>query len=426
MIIERVRIFRLLDREWERVRGRPWFRSQAESVFELERTRVFRLIQLTRKLSRGAFSQSKPHPVRYIQFDKLREIVELPLEDQLVQGLLRGWLSTALESKLSESVHSFRKGRSVETALRFILSAVAQYRAKTPKKERTLHVLRFDIKKCGESIPVHPNSRLWERLQGLLPEDSPLPRTTLLSLLTSAVRPEVILATGSGPFTWRYGTPTGSPLQPLVLNAYLSFLDDYFLKSGGIYCRYGDDFFFAHPDESVFNGVCDGLGSELRSLELEVRPEKVKIFRWSGSGFRGSASVEFLGMEIRFNGQTRLNSKKEARFRADLKHLVHKTFFELRDEDLSTRVQVCRSLMVQAYGAKLGWVHPYISKLLRVVDDRSQLQALDYEIARAIATAVTGNWSLGAFRKISPRMIRMEWKIPSLVRLRNRRGLNHD
>ena len=421
MIIERVRIFRLLDREWERVRNRPWFRSQAESLFDLERTRFFRLFRLAGSLLRGEFSQSRPYPVRYIQFDKLREIVELPLEDQLVQGLLRGWLDRALEPHLSDAVHSFRKGRSVETAIRSILSEVRKYRAKTEKKRRALHVLRFDIKKCGESVPVHPRSQLWPILESLLSEGNPLPRATVLQLLRSAVRPEVVLASGSGPFTWRYGTPTGSPLQPLVLNAYLSLLDAYFLNHGGIYCRYGDDFFFAHPEESVFRRACDGLAAELKSLELQVLPEKIKKITWTGSGFQGSAMVEFLGMEIHFNGQTRLNTKKAVRFRADLGRVIQKCFRELKEEDLSTQIGVCRSLVTQAYGAKAGWIHPYTAKLLKLVDDRSQLQALDYEIAKVIAIAVSGENSVRAFRKISPRMIRMDWKIPSLVSMRNRR-----
>ncbi|NDG83800.1 MAG: hypothetical protein EBX52_02035 [Proteobacteria bacterium] len=421
MLIGRVHLFRLLNQEWERVRDRPWFRNQRETLFELERSRFSRLFRLSGLIAGGAFRQSKPFRIRYIQFDKLREIVEIPLEDQLVHGLLKAWIEPGLDALLSSSVHSFRKGRSVETALRHILAEVARYRAKVKKRDRALHVLRFDIKKCGESIPVHPHSRLWPKVASVLPLSGPVPRENALNLLRSAIRPEVERADASGVHCWRFGTPTGSPLQPLILNLYLSILDDFFLKQGGIYCRYGDDFFFAHADEEVFVKVNAELPGLLKELELEVRPEKMKSFRWTGSGHRGSTMVDFLGMELHFNGQTRLNAQKQKIFSRQLKRAIQRCFHQLAAERLEVRASIAKILIDQSFGVRPGWLHPYMARLLRLVDDRGQLKALDYEVFRAFATAMTGNPRVSAFREVSPRQIREHFGIPSLVKMRNRR-----
>jgi len=421
MLIERLRLFRLLDREWERVRSKPWFRNQPESLFELEQGRFRRLLRLSGLLANGSFRQSRPFKIRFIRFDKVREIVEVPLEDQLIHGILKSWIEPGIEKLLSPSVHSFRKGKSLATALRSVHREVAGYRAKVKKRERALHVLRFDIKKCGESIPVHPSSLLWKKLAQVVPDSAPLPRETILSLLEAAIRPEVESAGAPGVHCWRFGTPTGSPLQPVLLNLYLSTLDEHFLGRGGIYCRYGDDFFFAHPDEAVFRSVKESLPGVLAGLELEVRPEKVRSFRWSGSGFQGSATVEFLGMEIHFNGRTRLNPEKHHQFRGQLRRSIRRSFHLLGNEHPEVRASIARMVVEQAFGIQPGWIHPYMAKLLRLVDDRGQLKALDHEVFMAFASAVTGNPGISAFREVSPRKIREHYGIPSLVRLRNRR-----
>jgi len=59
--------------------------------------------------------------------------------------------------------------------------------------------------------------------------------------------------------------------------------------------------------------------------------------------------------------------------------------------------------------------------LRRVVTDRSQLEQLDYWIARAVVRALTRRRDAAAFREIPYRKLRHDWELVSLVAERNRR-----
>ena len=425
MMVRAIRIWMMLAREWERIRTKDWFQRLPESLFELEETRMQHLFRVGRCLLAGTLPESKPLILKQIKLDKTREIVELPLHSQLAHGLLRQILEPSLKRIQSPHAHSFIRGRSVETAFEHILGQLKGYRKKTKQKDRALYVLRADIKKCGESIPVHPRSALWPILSEILPDSTLFPNPVLIQLFTRALRPELEWKDAPGSFHLRYGVPTGSPLQPLILNLYLGILDRYFEEQlvdspHAIYCRYGDDFFFAHPDPRRLQEITAGFLRNVSALELEVRADKLQTFRWSGSGFQGRQTVPFLGYEIHFNGTLRIHSKKQAVLQRHLNRIVRKTLAVLPDLPLEERLSAVARGLERAYGIRSGHPHPYMDKLMGLGNDRGQLLQLDHEVCLTLAETITGKRGPRAFRSMRKKTLFQNHGIPSLIAKRNR------
>jgi hypothetical protein len=425
MILRGLRLYLMLLREWDRIRKKDWFHRLPKSPYELEQGRASLFFRIILSLLRGSpLPASKPLTLKMITLDKPREMIKMPLEAHLIHGIVRQILKPSLEARHSLHAHSFIKGRSVKTAFEQIQKQLKHYRKKTKQKDRALFVLRADIKKCGESIPIHPGSRIWSLLGQRLPDPKIFSHEEFKALLTRCLRPDLEWKGTPGAFQLRYGIPTGSPLQPLMLNLYLGEIDRYFehhlsQNRFAIYSRYGDDFFFAHPDESKFNEIKEGFFTLVRELELEIRPEKVKSFRWSGSGFQGRSRVEFLGYELCFNGTLRINREKQNLLERFLRHLVRRSFAVMKDHPLEERVEATRSLLERTLGFTRRSRHPYVDKILGLGNDRGQLQEIDHTIALTIAEVISGQSGVRAYRKVRKRELYRTHRIPSMVGRRN-------
>ena len=425
MILRGLRLYLMLLREWDRIRKKDWFHRLPQSPYELEQGRASLFFRIILSLLRGSsLPFSKPLTLKIITLDKPRELIEMPLEAHLIHGLIRQILKPSIESRHSLHAHSFIKGRSVKTAFEQIQKQLKHYRKKTKQKNRALFVLRADIKKCGESIPIHPRSRIWTLLTQICPDTRIFSREEFQKLLTQCLRPDLEWKGTPGAFQLRYGIPTGSPLQPLMLNLYLGEIDRYFEthlseNQFAMYSRYGDDFFFAHPDEAKFIEIKDGFLRLVTDLELEIRPEKIKSFRWSGSGFQGRSRVEFLGYELCFNGTLRINREKQNLLAGFLRHLVRRCFTVMKDHPLEDRVEATRSLLERALGFTRRSRHPYVDKLLGLGNDRGQLQEIDHTISLAMAEVISGKSGVRAYRKVRKRELYRTHRIPSMVGRRN-------
>jgi hypothetical protein len=266
---------------------------------------------------------------------------------------------------------------------------------------------------------------LWSLLEPLLGKTSAFSGAALREQVKAAIRPEIRREKEPGVYQALYGIPTGSPLQPMLLNLYLTRLDEAFERAcasspHSIYFRYGDDFLFAHPEEAVFRRMEKELASLLQVLEMEVAPEKTKSFRWSGSGFQGKTIVEFLGYEIHFNGGIRLNQKKHRELVFHVRHLVRKPFYVLRHQSIKARILAARALLSHSFFGRQAQRHPYLDKLLFVANDRNQLKELDHELAYAVSREITGARHARTFREVSKEDVFKKFGFPSLVARRNR------
>src|SRR5262249_37171251 len=132
----------------------------------------------------------------------------------------------------------------------------------------------------------------------------------------------------------------GAPITSLLYNLYALQLDEYMGDiRGGFYARYGDDFLFAHEKTDVFQEAIEESDRILTRLLLKKNLAKTKciFFNAAGrsqNGFVGSTVIEYLGMQLHFDGTAALKKQKVAEVLQDLKARLRVTIKQLRNRSL--------------------------------------------------------------------------------------------
>jgi hypothetical protein len=294
-----------------------------------------------------------------------------------------------------------------------------------------LYVLRRDVRAYGEAIASGPDSRLWPLLERALERAGYAPHPAHLAWLQSAFRPDVRDGQGaaSRPIV---GIPTGSALQPAACNLYLTPVDRR-LDSvpGGFYARYGDDMLFAHPDPALVKGLALELDREIESLQLAWSPAKCASLYFNAAGrsaplphaeFKGTASLDYLGVRVDFSGVIGLKREKSRRLLRDLQHRLANTDRLLGGEAGEERARDLCAVANALLDPEHPSANPNAAALRYLVSDRRQLRDLDHRIALAVAQRLTARRGVRAFRAHSPRDLRHELGLVSLVHVRNRAG----
>jgi hypothetical protein len=351
-----------------------------------------------------------PALVRRARLDKERDLHRFTAADLVVHAALAELLAEAAEPGLSPCLHSYRAGRSSFAAVRALAAyARAHRRARPDPRARGLHLVHCDVKSYGESIPLGAHSPLWADLAE---------RGAGGPLVAALVRPEVVV---DGVATRLVGLATGSPIATVVTNLYLAPLDRALdAVPGAFYARYGDDLVFAHPDAAVVDAAEARLEAILARRGLAVNAAKRRRCYWNGAGrpaagAPGTTHVAFLGCRVGFDGTVGLPRAKLRALLADLRARARRaTALAARD-----RAAVVCAALAQALDPRAPSATSYAPWLRSVVNDRRQLAELDHELARAVATALTGRRGPRAFRHLPPRALRA-LGLPSLVAERNR------
>jgi hypothetical protein len=380
------------------------------------------------KAGRYAFSPVQPR-LAYIE-GKLRALyLATPLDD-IVLGALAQVLSEACEPTWSAHLHSYRRGRSPWSAIDAFRGYVRAHRAERPDpRTRGLFVLRRDVRAYGDAIGVDAESRLWLQLADALRRADIEPTPPLLAWLRSAFRPALETETGPERFEWpTRGVPTGSPLQPIACNLYLSPLDQLCEQvPGAFYARYGDDVLFAHPDAGVVESCMPALDACIAALGLELNADKCAAYYFTGAGrasparaFRGVSGCDYLGVRVDFRGSTTLKRDKLHDLLDDVQQRLARSVLPLRAADAAgCAAGLCR-IVNAALDPAHPLSHPSASALRMRVDDRGQLRDLDYKLARLVAQTLSGRPGVRAFRSHPPRVLREQAGLVSLVRERDR------
>jgi hypothetical protein len=281
--------------------------------------------------------------------------------------------------------------------------------------------LRRDIKAYGDSIPVSDDSVLWTQLQ-----QAAHPDASTSSILREALRP--LLADTTERVT---SVPTGSALQPLMCNLYLTPVDNFAITiEGGFYARSGDDIVFMHPDADITRRVATEIDRIIAGLCLSLSDPKTLNIYFTGAGrtssawpeAQGTTQIQYLGARLDFSGNVAL---KTDRARLLLQHLRQRTDNTLRvvaRESIERRATVVCAVIRGALDPMNPQSEPSVPLLLGAINDRQQLKQLDYWIALDVAQRVTGISGPRAFRKLSFRALRRNHGLPSLVVRRHRRG----
>ena len=354
-----------------------------------------------------------------------------PLDD-IVLGALAQVLAELLEPSLSARVFSYRRGRSARHALQDWRDFLREHARQRPDpRQRGLYVLRRDISHYGDAIPSGADSRLWLQLAAALARAGVEPSARLMEWLRAAFRP--LLARGEWVEEPCVGLPTGSPLQPLACNLYLSPLDAACeAEPEAFYARYGDDILFAHPDARVAARVRAQIDQTLAELQLASSPSKSGDYYFTAAGrasevpgFRGVSNLEYLGVRVDFRGAFGLKRAHMRSLFSDLRARLTRSRAVLADAAPEQRAQTLATVI----NAALSPHHPIANEsaafLHATADDRSQLRDLDYQLARLLAHTLTGDPSPRALRHHSPRQLRAQAGLKSLERRKQRANKVH-
>ena len=290
-------------------------------------------------------------------------------------------------------------------------------------------MLRRDIDSYTDSIPVVPDSRVWEMVEEVLKaagiesiadED--------WRFVVQTIRPEV-RELGGGYAVRTRGVPTGQPISCVLFNLYLNELDHELAGiPGGFYARYSDDILFAHPDAETAKQAAATLDARVAALGLRTKDEKAANLYLTPAGrasaawkeTRATSSVLFVGTAVLATGTVALNRKKLRRALREVERRALRSAAAVRGADEARAGRAVCSIVNRALAqAPSPFQQASASLLRRAVTDRGQLAQVDYWLARMVVKAVTGDGGVKAFRRVPYRTIREEWGLVSLLHARN-------
>jgi hypothetical protein len=356
--------------------------------------------------------------------------------DEIVLGALASAFGPLLEPFLSPHVYSYRRGRSALQAVQAFARFLRAHRARSSERRNWgLYVLRRDVRAYGEAIASGPDSRLWSLLEAALARAGLGPQPAHLAWLQNAFRPTLANppnAHEAGSSRPVVGIPTGSALQPAACNLYLTPVDR-LLESvpGGFYARYGDDMLFAHPDPGRVKELSLELDREVGALQLAWSPAKCAAFYFNAAGrrpppqhseFKGSTSLDYLGVRVDFSGVIGLKREKSRKLLNDLQLRLAHTDRLLRGEAPPDRERDLCAVANALLDPDHPSANPNAAALRYLVSDRAQLRDLDYRIALLVAQKLTARRGVRAFRERPPRSLRRDLGLVSLLQTRNRAG----
>jgi hypothetical protein len=412
--------------------GRRLFDLEQDGVslasFCLDRKKVARI--LSESVGGGRY-ELQPARARWVTINsKPRLLYQLRLTDRIVHGVVATLINERVEPHLSRCLYSYRQGQHWWKAVAdFARYLRAHRRARPDPQTRGIYVMRRDVQKYTDTIPVGDRSPVWQQLKDLLGLEPQRDRrsSSYWHLVRNVVRPETY-SEGGHLYCNVYGLPTGSPISTTLFNLYLMPLDNALADiPGAFYARYSDDILFAHPDALVVRNAIGRLESILRSLRLSTNRGKDEDFYFTGAGrsssdwafAKGTTCVSFLGCHVTFEGTVSLKSSKVHQLLSDVRTRVRRTLKALPGQDAARAGPAVCAVINEALDPASLCRQKSALLLRSVVTNRPQLKAIDYHVARIVAEALAGDSSVRAFRRVPYRRLRDDWKLVSLYHQRN-------
>ena len=388
---------------------------------------------LARAVAGGEY-QFEPGQVREIEVDgKVRAVVAYRLTDLIVTSVVSTLIEQAMTPMLSDRLYSYRPGVSWLTPSANLAAYIrAHRRARPDPRSRGLYVLRRDIDSYTDSIPVAPDSPVWQLVRDALAAAG-TPSTTEEDwrCVVQTIRPE-LRELGGGYAHRIRGVPTGQPISCILFNLYLNALDhELAAVADGFYARYSDDILFAHPDAETAKEAAATIEAHAGALRLRTKDEKAADLYLTPAGrpspewpeTRGTSAIPFVGTAVSATGTVALNRKKLRRVLRELERRAFRSAAAVRGADQATTGRAVCSVLNQALAPAPSAFQQASTSLLRgAVTDRSQLAQVDYWLARTVVRAVTGDGGVRAFRRVPYRRVREEWGLVSLEHARNGRA----
>lgn len=382
---------------------------------------------LAKTVSAGKY-EFEPGEIRTAEINgKERVLYSFRLTDLILHGVVAQIMDEAMEPLLSDNLFSYRSGISRWEALHSIADYVRKHKKSfADPKRRGLYVIRRDVTKYTDNIPLGNNSPLWPKLSKLLCADRQFKKEHL-DILENVIRPEIHEADGCL-FSNIKGIPTGSPVSNSLFNFYLLDLDNQLNNiPGGFYARYSDDFLFMHPDPQVVIEANQIISKVLNSLLLTTNPLKDRLIFLNGAGRKseflpelpGAQSITFLGCRISFDGTVSLAPHKVKELLDSFKDRIHRTTEIYETENIEELGATVCQVLNNAIETDQPLTYHNAEYLLKAINDRAQLKDLDYRLALMIAERLSGVRGVRAFREVPYNKIRAKWRLISFFHSRN-------
>jgi hypothetical protein len=390
------------------------------------RRRVGRM--LARSVRKGTYRFEPGIQRRIVVKGKEREVYAFRLTDLVVHGVVGALIQEASLPLLSDRLYSYRSGVSWWSGISDLAGYARAHRKSRPDpRDRGLYVLRRDIDAYTDSIPVGGHSPVWSMLRSLFEEPV---RPEDWDVIEQVARP-VMETPPDGPVMRSRGVPTGQPISVALFNLYLSSFDHAFdAIPDGFYARYSDDIVFAHHDPGMVKDVRDRMDDLLVDLDLRFKPEKEQVLYLTTPGrpstewgeARGASWVPFLGTQVWADGSVSLGTSKTRGLLRDIRDRARRTA-RAATGDVDATGRAVTNVVNEALDPRHSPFEQRSATLLqRAVTDRRQLRQLDYQIARIVIGAATGQGDVRAFRRVPYRTVRGDWGLLSLEHARNRWG----
>jgi len=279
---------RLVAEAWEKVRakdGAPGVDRVSIAMFQSREGDL--LYKLWNRMSAGSYM---PSPVRAVEIPKdhgtgVRLLGVPTTADRVAQTAVATRLEEKLEPIFHPDSYGYRPGRSAHDAL-------AVTRRRCWKQD---WLLDLDIRSFFDSVPhdllmkavAHHTQERWVLLyiERWLKAPMQMPDGTLVAR--------------------ERGTPQGSPISPLLANLFMNYAFDWWMYReypGCPFERYADDIVVHCSTEMQARRLWVEIAKRLKTLGLELHPEKTKVVYCKDTNRSGNAehtSFDYLGYTFR-------------------------------------------------------------------------------------------------------------------------------
>lgn len=272
-LLHQVLAFTTLRDAWHRVReNRGCAGGDGETLEQFEADLETNLAALRNEVLQGSYA---PRPLLSVIVEaagkKPRRLAVPAVRDRVLQTAVAMVLTPLFEAEFEDCSFAYRRGRSVDLAVRRIM----QYR-----DQGFRWVVDADIASFFAEID---HERLVREVAELVQD------VGIIDLIKVWLKaPITDLET-----TWRptKGIALGSPISPLLANLYLDHLDEALLGKDLRLVRFSDDFLILCKHEEEAARALDLTEEVLGALRLRLNREKTRIVDFE-RGFR------FLGVEF--------------------------------------------------------------------------------------------------------------------------------
>lgn len=271
-----------------------------ETIGNFERSLMSNLALLRDEV---VYRTYRPRPLFRIHIPKksgtgLRSLSIPTVRDRVLHTAAALVLTPLFETEFEECSFAYRKGRSVDMAVR---------RVERLRDQGFVWVVDADIRSFFDEID---HEQLMVEFQKLVSDPD------IVHLVRIWLAADVVDVQGQQRFRLHKGVPQGSPISPLLANLYLDQLDEAMLDKDLRLIRFADDFLILCRKKSGADKALQFTADVLESLRLKLNPKKTRIVDFS-RGFR------FLGVEFVRSLILKTKHPEAAPLTVDLDILAH-------------------------------------------------------------------------------------------------------